>query len=113
MQITNNYSFDEPIIANSIAETTDCGYKLASLLKMGQSLHLSGDLGSGKTTLCKGILNYFGYKKAVLSPTFAIVKEYRLPRGIDIFHFDLYRLKHTIELEDIGFRDYFQITLSY
>ncbi len=63
-------------------------------------------MGAGKTTFIKAICEEMGCEDIITSPTFAIVNEYSYPMGA-IFHFDLYRIKKTEELYDIGADDYF------
>jgi tRNA threonylcarbamoyladenosine biosynthesis protein TsaE len=71
----------------------------------GNNLYiLFGDLGSGKTTFVRAFCADSGLPDLVNSPTFAIVNEYGAQQKI--FHFDLYRLKNTFELLEIGFEDY-------
>ncbi len=76
----------------------------ANRLHSGAVVFLSGDLGVGKTTLARGILQGMGYRGTVNSPTYTLVESYQLPHGI-VHHFDLYRLKTPSELEMIGLRD--------
>lgn len=85
------------------------GGRLSGALNGHGVLHLRGELGAGKTTLCRGILRGMGHSGAVKSPTFTIVEPYRFDRG-DVFHFDFYRLGHPEELEYIGIDEYFSDT---
>jgi len=94
------------IITKNAEETIKLGEKIAKRLKPGDLVALSGDLGAGKTTLVKGIAKGLGVKnyRYVNSPSFVLVKEYK--GKIPLFHFDIYRLEHLKDIEDIGYEDY-------
>ena len=72
----------------------------------GLVLHLRGELGSGKTTLVRGLLRALGYPGRVKSPTFTLVEPYSLLR-LNLYHFDFYRFKDRSEWLSSGFREHF------
>ncbi|MFN3533251.1 MAG: tRNA (adenosine(37)-N6)-threonylcarbamoyltransferase complex ATPase subunit type 1 TsaE [Candidatus Brocadia sp.] len=86
----------------SVDETMRFAEKLGMLLTPGDVIALVGELGAGKTTLVKGIVQGLGVtdKRSVKSPTFALVHKYE--GRIPIYHFDAYRLEDTQEMLDIG-----------
>lgn len=94
--------FIKTIITNSADETKDFAKQFASQLKIGNVVCLSGNLGAGKTQFVQGVANYFNVKDQVVSPTFNLMYQYN-SMNIIIYHFDLYRLNSSDELEDIGF----------
>jgi tRNA threonylcarbamoyladenosine biosynthesis protein TsaE len=86
--------------------TLGLGAALASGVAPGRVLHLSGGLGSGKTTLVRGLLRELGHTGRVKSPTYPLVELYVVSR-LNLYHFDFYRFKDRGEWLDSGFRDYF------
>jgi tRNA threonylcarbamoyladenosine biosynthesis protein TsaE len=85
------------------AATERLGASLAPLLQPGDVVALSGGLGAGKTSLCRGILRGVGFTGDVASPTFPIVLTYAPPEvRLPIWHVDLYRIEDPAELEELG-----------
>jgi len=89
------------------AETIEVGRKLVEILQPPQLLILRGDLGTGKTTLVKGIALALDAAEAdeVTSPTFTLIHEYdgaREGRPVKLFHLDVYRLESERQLETLG-----------
>jgi tRNA threonylcarbamoyladenosine biosynthesis protein TsaE len=92
------------------ADTIEVGRKLAQLLTPPQLLILRGDLGTGKTTLVKGIAEALDAAEAdeVTSPTFTLVHEYDGSlngKQVKLFHLDVYRLEGERQLESLGLED--------
>ena len=89
------------------AETIEAGRQLARLLTPPQLLILRGDLGTGKTTLVKGLAEALDAAEAdeVTSPTFTLIHEYegaRYGKPVKLFHLDVYRLEGERQLETLG-----------
>ncbi len=88
-------------------ETLDFGRRLGKGLEAGDVVALEGDLGAGKTTLTKGLMEGLGYEGEVTSPTFSLVQEYGRGR-LEVFHFDFYRVEEMGELFELGWDDYLE-----
>lgn len=88
------------------AATLRFGAELARTLSPGLKLWLHGALGTGKTTLTRGLLRGLGFAGRVKSPTYTLVELYKFPR-FNLYHFDLYRFADPNEWAEAGFRDYF------
>jgi tRNA threonylcarbamoyladenosine biosynthesis protein TsaE len=88
------------------AATLRLGAALAAGIRPGRVLHLVGDLGSGKTTLARGLLRALGYAGRVKSPTYTLVEVYSVS-SLNLYHFDFYRFEDRQEWLNSGFRDYF------
>ena len=86
--------------------------EMAALAQVGDIIGLKGTLGAGKSFFAKNFINFLSEKPIeVLSPTFNLVYSYDTKKG-EVFHFDLYRLKSSDELENIGFFDALQNGIS-
>jgi len=92
-------------ITNSPEETEKIGAALGKILTPGTILAYRGDLGAGKTAFTRGLARGLGYGEPVTSPTYTIVNEY-LGGRLPLFHFDMYRLRSSDDLWDIGWDDY-------
>ena len=94
-------------LTNSPAETEAVGAALGKHIKAGTVIAYRGDLGAGKTAFTRGLARGLGYAEPVTSPTYTIVNEY-LGGRLPLFHFDMYRLKTSDDLWDIGWEDYLE-----
>jgi len=85
-------------------ETFNLGFLIGKNIFYPSVIALIGDLGSGKTTFTQGIAKGMGIEERVKSPTFVIINEYQAPHPL--YHFDLYRIKSSDELFELGYEEY-------
>jgi tRNA threonylcarbamoyladenosine biosynthesis protein TsaE len=86
-------------------DTFQIGYELGLKTEKGDIYLLNGDLGAGKTIFAKGFAKGLGIIEDVTSPTFTILHQYEEGR-LPLYHFDVYRIRSTEEMDDLGFEDY-------
>ena len=92
-------------VINNIKQTKKLAQSFAKLLVGGEVILLNGDLGAGKTTFTKFVLQALGVKDNITSPTFTLMREYKTKR-FNIYHFDMYRLSDANEATALGFEEY-------
>jgi len=92
------------IVTSSPEETQELGKKIAVLLRPGDVITLTGDLGAGKTCFTQGLGQGLKIKRNITSPTFNLIKEYQ--GTYPLYHFDLYRIEEE-EMAELGYEDYF------
>ena len=97
---------EKKIVIKNEEETKKFGEKLCEKLTAGSIVALTGDLGTGKTTLTKAIAAGLGVTDVITSPTFNIVKQYDSGR-LPLYHFDVYRIGDVDEMYEIGSEEYF------
>jgi tRNA threonylcarbamoyladenosine biosynthesis protein TsaE len=93
-------------ITNSSEETFTWAVKLGQQARKGDFFALTGDLGTGKTIIAKGIAQGLGIREEITSPTFNLLEIYE--NKIPFYHFDLYRLNNTQELDQLFFEEYWE-----
>ena len=87
--------------------TLAAGAAIATGLRGGMVVGLSGELGAGKTTLVRGMLRSLGWTGSVKSPTYTLVEHYAIS-SLYFYHFDFYRFSEPDEWESTGFSEYFR-----
>ena len=88
------------------AATLEAGQQFAGKLNVGMVVYMHGDLGAGKTTFVRGVLQGLGHQGKVKSPTYTLVEPYVVSR-FNLYHFDLYRFNDEEEWYAAGFNEYF------
>ena len=91
---------------NSLENTFNLSKKIGKLLSKGDVIFLYGEIGVGKTTFVRGLINNFEVQRGtneseILSPTFNIVFDYVI-KELKIMHYDLYRLKNSKDINELG-----------
>lgn len=98
------------VVLDDAAATAATGASLAQALRArapaGAVIHLLGELGAGKTTLARGLLQALGVQGTVRSPTYTLMEPYMPAPGWQFLHMDLYRLQHPDELWELGLDSY-------
>ncbi len=96
----------EAIISRSEQDTYELGEKLGRSAEKGSIFALSGELGTGKTVIAKGIARGIGVSEEIISPSYLKLEIYK--GKFDFFHFDLYRFRDQDELDELGFEEYWE-----
>lgn len=105
MVLENDMGVHMEVLSHNVTETEALGRQLAAHLHSGDVVAFFGDLGAGKTAFTRGLARGLGCNELVTSPTYTIVNEY-LGGRLPLFHFDMYRLRSSEDLWDIGWEDY-------
>ncbi len=92
-------------VSRSREETIEWGEEYAKTLSAGDTVLIEGEMGAGKTVLCKGIARGLGIKEEITSPTYAYINSYEGR----LFHFDCYRVASEDQALALGFADYFDL----
>jgi tRNA threonylcarbamoyladenosine biosynthesis protein TsaE len=99
----------QKLTLKSLKDTEKLAFEVANQFKGGETIALIGDLGSGKTTFVQFLAKALGIKQRVPSPTFVIMRAYKIPnRDLSLHHYDFYRLDDLAEVKDLGIEDDFQ-----
>lgn len=115
MNAIRNMVFKEFYLSD-LAACRKLGASLAASLQTGDIVTLSGNLGAGKTELCRAIIHSMGYDEDVPSPTFNLVQVYEPDlEDIDtpaVWHMDLYRLENKSDVYELGIEDAFDTAVT-
>ena len=92
------------VVTSGEGDTVALGSRLGALAAMGDVFLFSGELGTGKTCLIRGVAEGAGVSEHAFSPSFVLVREYR--GRLSLFHMDFYRLDQPREIEELGLEEY-------
>ncbi len=87
-------------LTNSEKETKNLAKKMAK--KKRGVIALIGELGAGKTTFVQGFAKSLGIKEKIISPTFVLIRQHKIPSGATLYHVDLYRLEEGKNIAELG-----------
>jgi len=93
--------------SNSPDETKEIAKRISSQIKPPAVYCLTGGLGAGKTVFAKGFAEGLGVTEEVTSPTFSIINEYAGANGLELYHFDVYRITDLDGMGETGCEEYF------
>jgi tRNA threonylcarbamoyladenosine biosynthesis protein TsaE len=96
-----NTGFAADLALDGLPATAALGRRIADGLRVGDAVALQGDLGAGKTTLARAILEGLGVTEDVPSPTFTLVQQYETPR-LAVRHYDFYRIEEPSDVNELG-----------
>lgn len=93
--------------AATVHDLSKVAHELLNQFSEQRVFALHGPMGAGKTTLIKALCNELDVDDVVVSPTFALINEYRIKNGEPVYHFDFYRINSLSEVFDMGYEEYF------
>ena len=93
------------VLSKTPRQTENIAGDIAELIRMGGTVALYGELGSGKTTFAKGLAKKLGVKERIISPTFLIIRVHRTIEERSFYHIDLYRISKKEDLDSLGLEE--------
>ena len=93
-------------ICSNLYDTRELAFSLAKVLRGGEVITLTGDLGAGKTTFTQSLAKAMGVNEPVTSPTFTLMNQYD-GNHLKLYHFDMYRIEDANDILEVGLTEYF------